>query len=192
MQEYRDERDDLPICTLDLVDCFGEDFLSTSISAKDVSVDATFKRIAFEKPQCGDCLISLLVGQSGEKGLEAFLPPASSESSSTTGERGVEAQAIALDGRKWSEQDFSAGVDDGEGSLRSKVRFFLPFSFALLFTDPLRTPLETGRRPHPTLLLHHRRLPRRFPLNQVRRFAPLRDPRRPLEPYLETGVRRAE
>lgn len=36
--------------------------------------DSVFKRVAFEQPQCGDCLIMGLLGISGLSGLEAFLP----------------------------------------------------------------------------------------------------------------------
>ncbi|KAJ7123056.1 hypothetical protein C8R44DRAFT_876248 [Mycena epipterygia] len=34
-----------------------------------------FKRVAFEKPDCGDCLIAHLINRSGPQGLAAFLPP---------------------------------------------------------------------------------------------------------------------
>lgn len=36
--------------------------------------EEVFKRIAFERPQCGDCLIDALITASGERGLSAFLP----------------------------------------------------------------------------------------------------------------------
>jgi 3-O-alpha-D-mannopyranosyl-alpha-D-mannopyranose xylosylphosphotransferase len=42
---------------------------STTYPAEEV-----FKRIAFERPQCGDCLIDALITASGERGLSAFLP----------------------------------------------------------------------------------------------------------------------
>ena len=38
------------------------------------SVSDIFTHIAFEEPTCGDCLVSYLVEQSGDAGLEAFLP----------------------------------------------------------------------------------------------------------------------
>jgi hypothetical protein len=37
-------------------------------------VSDIFTHIAFEEPTCGDCLVSYLVEQSGDAGLEAFLP----------------------------------------------------------------------------------------------------------------------
>lgn len=33
-----------------------------------------FTHLAFERPECGDCLITALVKASGERGLAAFLP----------------------------------------------------------------------------------------------------------------------
>jgi 3-O-alpha-D-mannopyranosyl-alpha-D-mannopyranose xylosylphosphotransferase len=36
--------------------------------------EEVFKRLAFERPHCGDCLIDALVAASGERGLSAFLP----------------------------------------------------------------------------------------------------------------------
>jgi hypothetical protein len=62
-------------CTLDLLDCFGADFMAKGGDM--VSVQVTFKRLSFEKPQCGDCIISSLLGASGRTGLSAFLPPSS-------------------------------------------------------------------------------------------------------------------
>ncbi|GAA6005569.1 hypothetical protein JCM10207_005253 [Rhodosporidiobolus poonsookiae] len=104
-----------PVCTLDLSSCFGDAFLSFS---GDIDVSAVFRRVAFEQPQCGDCLITLLVGKSGEQGLEAFLPPPNADA----GEEGarVEAEAVALDGTRWEVIDFSDGLE-GRGSLRQRA-----------------------------------------------------------------------
>jgi len=59
-------------CTFDVDEClplgFWDDFSMSSV--------VMFKHFAFEKPQCGDCLIEGLVMASGDKGLTAFLPPA--------------------------------------------------------------------------------------------------------------------
>ncbi|KAI5195540.1 hypothetical protein E4T39_08167 [Aureobasidium subglaciale] len=33
-----------------------------------------FKRIAFEQPKCGDCIITALIGASGQSGIDKFLP----------------------------------------------------------------------------------------------------------------------
>lgn len=62
---------DSGICEFDTVQCLGGDFANAS-----AAIDATdlFKRLAFEKPECGDCLINALVKTSGSRGLAAFLP----------------------------------------------------------------------------------------------------------------------
>ncbi|KAF7981941.1 hypothetical protein HWV62_30723 [Athelia sp. TMB] len=62
-------------CVLDIDECFGAGFLGPG----PVSVEDTMKRVAFEKPQCGDCVVSRLLALSGPRGLSAFLPPARPE-----------------------------------------------------------------------------------------------------------------
>ncbi|KAJ6612140.1 hypothetical protein B0H10DRAFT_326345 [Mycena sp. CBHHK59/15] len=59
-----DERGAAAHCVLDIEHCFVPGY------ALDV-----FKRVAFERPACGDCLIAHLVRASGPHGLGAFLPP---------------------------------------------------------------------------------------------------------------------
>jgi hypothetical protein len=70
-----DNKDNQIACTLDLFDCFGADFMAEGGDI--VSVQDTFKRLSFEKPMCGDCIISSLLGASGRTGVSAFLPPPS-------------------------------------------------------------------------------------------------------------------
>jgi hypothetical protein len=67
-----DHKDNQIACTLNLLDCFGDIFMAQEGSG--VSVQDILKRISFEKPLCGDCIISSLLGASGQKGLSAFLP----------------------------------------------------------------------------------------------------------------------
>jgi hypothetical protein len=72
-------------CTLDVLDCFGDDFMSeddTIGPAEDI-----FKRVAFEKPQCGDCIIMGLLGASGTAGFSGFLPAPKLSSSIYSEER---------------------------------------------------------------------------------------------------------
>ncbi|KAK7061226.1 hypothetical protein R3P38DRAFT_2828276 [Favolaschia claudopus] len=52
-------------CEIDVEQCFP----SNSSSSLDV-----FTHVAFEQPDCGDCLIAHLIGKSGPVGLSAFLP----------------------------------------------------------------------------------------------------------------------
>ncbi|WVQ79814.1 3-O-alpha-D-mannopyranosyl-alpha-D-mannopyranose xylosylphosphotransferase [Cryptococcus sp. DSM 104549] len=58
-------------CLLDLNRCFGT-FWSRN---EDVSSADMFKRITFQYPECGDCMIMALVTASGPLGLSAFFPP---------------------------------------------------------------------------------------------------------------------
>ncbi|MBW0485132.1 hypothetical protein O181_024847 [Austropuccinia psidii MF-1] len=57
------------ICELNLTVCFPNE--SSPLW------EGVLKRVAFEEPQCGDCLIALLVGKQ-KKGMASFLPPFSS------------------------------------------------------------------------------------------------------------------
>ncbi|KAN0065487.1 hypothetical protein ACQY0O_001324 [Thecaphora frezii] len=62
----------LQACALDLDRCFVRKAIVEQGRAKWVDIFATF---AFAKVDCGDCLIYRLMGQSGARGAEAFLPP---------------------------------------------------------------------------------------------------------------------
>ncbi|WWC59711.1 uncharacterized protein I303_102273 [Kwoniella dejecticola CBS 10117] len=57
-------------CVLDLDRCFG----SFWTREEDVSSADMFKRLTFQYPECGDCLIMALVTASGPLGLSAFFP----------------------------------------------------------------------------------------------------------------------
>ncbi|KZT52281.1 hypothetical protein CALCODRAFT_558137 [Calocera cornea HHB12733] len=59
-----------PACTLEFELCLGTD------GEPSAQASGVFKRVAFELPHCGDCLVTALVGQSGLLGLSAFLPDA--------------------------------------------------------------------------------------------------------------------
>ena len=54
-------------CSIVHSSCFG--LLSRNETASDF-----FKRVAFERPKCGDCIITALIGASGESGIDKFLP----------------------------------------------------------------------------------------------------------------------
>ncbi|PWN50205.1 hypothetical protein IE53DRAFT_316218 [Violaceomyces palustris] len=56
------------VCKLKRTACLGPREESESASS-------LFKRIAFEKPECGDCMIAALMGASGISGIEKFVPP---------------------------------------------------------------------------------------------------------------------
>ncbi|KAJ7265968.1 hypothetical protein B0H12DRAFT_1230364 [Mycena haematopus] len=61
-------------CTIDVEECFP----SNSSSSVDI-----FRHVAFEQPDCGDCLIVHLIRRSGKAGLSAFLPPANATKASS-------------------------------------------------------------------------------------------------------------
>ncbi|KAH9950688.1 hypothetical protein B0H21DRAFT_819141 [Amylocystis lapponica] len=63
-----DEDVDRLYCKIEYSTCFGEP--SELGSASEV-----FKHIAFACPECGDCVITVLVRASGPLGVSAFLPP---------------------------------------------------------------------------------------------------------------------
>lgn len=100
-EEAEEER---PVCEIDLDSCFGADFFN-SAGDSSISVHDTFKRIAFEKPRCGDCLIVRLLGRSGENGLEAFLP-AKEDDSVQKEELSARVRTIGMEGTKWDDIDF--------------------------------------------------------------------------------------
>ncbi|KAJ9094331.1 hypothetical protein QFC19_008017 [Naganishia cerealis] len=98
--------DDIDECKIDLYDCFGSAFLGgDTVSSADM-----FKRLAFERYQCGDCLIMALVNRSGKRGLSAFLPDkdqvvASSSSSLTDMEQPPHLPLT----KSWEATDFALG-----------------------------------------------------------------------------------
>lgn len=65
-------------CTMDILDCFGSEFLHGDGT---LPIEDTFKRVAFDKPRCGDCIIISLLRSSGEAGFSAFLPDSPHEDS---------------------------------------------------------------------------------------------------------------
>ncbi|KAK4683943.1 hypothetical protein P7C73_g6265, partial [Tremellales sp. Uapishka_1] len=58
-------------CDFVLSQCLPVGFFNTTTPHP---ADSIFKRLAFEQPNCGSCLIDALVAASGSKGLKAFLP----------------------------------------------------------------------------------------------------------------------
>ena len=114
-----------PICTLHIDQCFALEFLSAA-NKTDMSVLDTFQRIAFAQPECGDCIIALLVGKSGPRGLEAFLP-ASPESPGRDSAQPTPPAVIGLGSTKWPELQFEPPVSDIHARRQQASRlYFLP------------------------------------------------------------------
>jgi hypothetical protein len=59
-------------CTIELAACFGRGFLDPERGP--LSAAAVLKRVAYERPACGDCLVVAGLVNAGLQGLEAFLP----------------------------------------------------------------------------------------------------------------------
>ena len=68
----------LPACLFSVEQCFGDAFLDHSGDdgvSGEVDAFDVFRRAAFARPECGDCLIVAGLRNSGATGLSAFLPP---------------------------------------------------------------------------------------------------------------------
>lgn len=61
-------------CAVSIGDCFGRPGFFDDDDEETLNPEELLKRVAFDKIKCGDCLIGALLAQSGERGLEAFLP----------------------------------------------------------------------------------------------------------------------
>lgn len=72
--EWHNRRFDRVACELNLDRCLIQPF-SEKLQSGKLEWEEVFKRFAHADVGCGDCLIHHLVGQSGERGLSAFLAP---------------------------------------------------------------------------------------------------------------------
>ena len=117
-----DNKDNQIACTLDLIDCFGDDFMAKE--GDRVSVLDTFKRVSFKKPLCGDCIISSLLGASGRRGLSAFLPPSSLSTQ--------QSNRVALSmSKNWTDTEY-----DTHGGRARAVSLLQRYSYVLRQTYP--------------------------------------------------------
>lgn len=119
-----------PACNFRVWYCLGSHFARPNAS---VSTNDLFRRIAFEKRDCGDCALLHLVGLSGPTGLSALLP------SSMAPERLSPIEDVAgedmMKAKSWREADFTAYArrlaksDDG---LRTSIeRLLLKYAYTL-------------------------------------------------------------
>ncbi|GAA5831794.1 hypothetical protein JCM11251_003886 [Rhodosporidiobolus azoricus] len=91
-------------CTMRLKTCFGDEFLDIAPGAPASRADALLKRVAFERPECGDCLIVHLLSKSGDKGLEAFLP----KDGPAGGQAELEVVTVGTSRTKWEDVEYLA------------------------------------------------------------------------------------
>ncbi|SJX66140.1 uncharacterized protein SRS1_13586 [Sporisorium reilianum f. sp. reilianum] len=75
IDDWRNRRFERPACQLDLDRCLVQPF-GKVLQSGQLEWERVFKQFAYVDGACGDCLIHHLVGQSGERGLSAFLPAA--------------------------------------------------------------------------------------------------------------------
>ncbi|GAA5980439.1 hypothetical protein JCM10908_001655 [Rhodotorula pacifica] len=118
------------ICTLDFDRCFGPDFLSRP-DKNNIAIDEVYRRVAYAQPDCGDCIIALLVGKSGPRGFEAFLPRPSDSHDSPPDEQPTEAVAIGLDSTKWQHVDLGMPVGDVRARRQQAVSLIQRYAYTL-------------------------------------------------------------
>ena len=116
-------------CALDILECFGPGFLGDGGEA--LGIDEVFRRVAFEEPRCGDCVITLLLGRSGARGLGAFLPDA------RAGEGGGGGEVLSR-AKSWEDAEYAAEDDKSRAravSLLTRYSYVLgaPFPHLLPF-----------------------------------------------------------
>jgi hypothetical protein len=172
-EDVGDDETEKPICSIDLDSCFGTDFFDVENDSP-TSAQHTLKRIAFEQPHCGDCLIVKLLGDSGEKGLEAFLPERTESESSKVTER---VAAVGVVGTKWMEIEYEREPIANQ-TRRDFVSFTCGFAFSLIDGH---THYAMRRLPgcliDPEILVLDRRIPSCVPLNSLWRRTSQSSPR---------------
>lgn len=141
------------VCNISMVTCFGtEDYFKSSYVG-DVTSQTLFKRMTFDQPECGDCVIAALLSRSSQ-GLEPFLPsPSGNPPPSTPVDPKHATTPPPLLGhwqKSWEATDFSMAATLGESgwNLREySVRLLQRYSYVIGGTQTrfisLRRPLET-------------------------------------------------
>ncbi|WWC86837.1 uncharacterized protein L201_001716 [Kwoniella dendrophila CBS 6074] len=106
-------------CMFSLDQCLPSGFLTDSNI--NYTSEEIFKLMTFKEPSCGDCLIHALINQSGERGLEAFLPspeqvhyPASTNENSEKRDW-ITTEPILPLTNSWENSDFSIESNVFEG-----------------------------------------------------------------------------
>ena len=128
---------ELPACEIDVAQCFGPDFLSAEPpSDGETNAYVALKRLAFEHPQCGDCVVIGLLAKSGTRGLEAFLPPPATAARPAVDPKSVPAAvAVGLNSGAWAGAAF-AGPPLSAGMARlTAVRLISRYAYAVGETD---------------------------------------------------------
>lgn len=154
--------------------CLGDGFLD---SDRTISSTSLFTRNAFEHRDCGNCVIQLLLGRSGSKGLGKFLPRKNMDDDNSPSQLPPYESRILSVGKDWNTIDFqlppstpSASVGIRQAAIRREaVRLIQRYAYTLgesnstLITmrnrgtmlatfrqlDPNFSPADSGRYPPP-------------------------------------------
>lgn len=94
------------VCTFKRLECLGAGF---DKPAGRISTDTILRQLAFERPECGDCAIAILVSKSGREGLDAFLPLSSSTTSSSS-DRPTVVEPLSPTTKDWTKLDYASTV----------------------------------------------------------------------------------
>lgn len=136
-------------CIIEHVQCFSDEFFQYNLAKVDVNV--IFRRLAFEEPRCGDCIIVQLLGSSGLTGFESFLPPPtsslSSPSSPPSASPGVDAIALVP---TYATANFTSPPTSTSNSPRSRAvaliaRYSYVFGDSASVLVPICSPTELYR-----------------------------------------------
>lgn len=124
------------VCKIDVATCFGsESFFDVDYSGQRAS-QWLFKRMAFERPECGDCAIVALLSKD-KQGLEAFLPSAEGKAASSPFDPSMQDVPPPLLGswdKTWQNTDFSLwlALRSGKWNLREyTVRLLQRYSYVI-------------------------------------------------------------
>jgi hypothetical protein len=98
-------------CSIVRSTCFG-------LSSKDETSSEFFKRVTFEQPKCGDCIIMALIGASGESGIDKFLPDHDAKAVSEVYSETMTGPSHLPLTSEWTTTDFSMSSAIPKGSIR--------------------------------------------------------------------------
>jgi len=101
-------------CTISRALCFQR--------AEDPTASGVFKRVAFEHPLCGDCIIDALVTMSGRLGLSAFLPDPNRRFGEVQSPQASTPVPRLPLSRNWNSTDFSLSGVLGTTGLNMTIR----------------------------------------------------------------------
>lgn len=124
------------VCNISHALCFGsEDYFKPSFVG-DVTSQTLFKRMAFDRPECGDCAIAAILSYS-HKGLEPFLPASHGAAASSPFETKHATTPPPLPGsweKSWEATDFTiSGIlgDSGWNLREYTVRLLQRYSYVI-------------------------------------------------------------